>query len=64
MAGDANLERPPDPLATFNEYPSVLFPIAYRMLAIVADAEDVLQNAFIRWQQAAHDACGGIRCAS
>src|SRR5881398_579387 len=45
----------PDPLTTFNEYRSRLFSIAYRMLGTVADAEDVLQDAFIRWQQAPRD---------
>jgi RNA polymerase sigma-70 factor, ECF subfamily len=38
-------------LATFNQYRSLLFSIAYRMLGSVADAEDMLQEAFIRWQQ-------------
>jgi RNA polymerase sigma-70 factor (ECF subfamily) len=28
-----------------------LFSIAYRMLGTIADAEDVLQDAFIRWEQ-------------
>ena len=32
-----------------------LFGIAYRMLGIVADAEEVVQEAYLRWQQA-HDA--------
>ena len=32
-----------------------LFGIAYRMLGLVADAEDVVQEAFLRWRQA-HDA--------
>jgi len=45
----------PSPLTTFNEYRSLLFSIAYRMVGTVADAEDVLQDAFIRWQQASHD---------
>jgi RNA polymerase sigma-70 factor, ECF subfamily len=52
MADDGNSERAPDPLAAFDEYRKLLFSIAYRMLGTVADAEDVLQDAFIRWQQA------------
>jgi RNA polymerase sigma-70 factor (ECF subfamily) len=39
-------------LATFEQYRGLLFSIAYRMLASVADAEDMLQESFIRWQQA------------
>jgi RNA polymerase sigma-70 factor, ECF subfamily len=39
-------------LATFDQYRSLLFSIAYRMLGTVADAEDMLQETFIRWQQA------------
>ena len=54
-----NTENPdiacPSPLTTFNEHRSLLFSIAYRMVGSVADAEDVLQDAFIRWQQASHD---------
>jgi RNA polymerase sigma-70 factor, ECF subfamily len=38
-------------LASFDQYRSLLFSIAYRMLGSVADAEDILQDAFIRWQQ-------------
>ena len=49
-------ERFPDPevhirLATFDHYRSLLFSVAYRMLGSVADAEDMLQETFIRWQQ-------------
>src|SRR5207247_10513593 len=52
--------QPPDPevpfrLATFNRYRSLLFSVAYRMLGSVADAEDMLQETFIRWQQAPDD---------
>lgn len=39
-------------LAAFSQYRALLFSIAYRMLGSVADAEDMLQDAFIRWQQA------------
>jgi RNA polymerase sigma-70 factor (ECF subfamily) len=42
-------------LATFDQYRSLLFSVAYRMLGSVADAEDMLQETFIRWQQAADD---------
>ena len=42
-------------LATFDQYRSLLFSVAYRMLGSVADAEDMLQETFIRWQQAPDD---------
>jgi RNA polymerase sigma-70 factor, ECF subfamily len=42
-------------LATFDQYRSLLFSIAYRMLGTVADAEDMLQETFIRWQQSAEE---------
>ena len=39
-------------LTIFDEHRARLFSIAYRMLGSVADAEDMLQESFIRWQQA------------
>src|SRR5437016_13270146 len=36
----------------FERHRSLLFSIAYRMLGSVADAEDTLQDAFIRWRRA------------
>lgn len=42
-------------LATFDQYRGLLFSIAYRMLGTVADAEDILQEAFIRWQQTSEE---------
>ncbi|MBV9180124.1 MAG: RNA polymerase sigma-70 factor [Acidobacteria bacterium] len=39
-------------LATFEAHRSLLFSVAYRMLGSRADAEDMLQETFLRWQQA------------
>ena len=35
----------------FERHRSLLFSIAYRVLSSVADAEDVVQEAYLRWQQ-------------
>ena len=40
-------------LATFEAQRSLLFSVAYRMLGSRADAEDMLQETFLRWQEAA-----------
>jgi RNA polymerase sigma-70 factor, ECF subfamily len=37
-------------LEIFNQYRSLMFAIAYRMLGSVADAEDMVQEAWMRWQ--------------
>ena len=42
-------------LATFDQHRGLLFSIAYRMLGSIADAEDMLQETFIRWQQAGQE---------
>ena len=39
----------PDPAAVFDPMRPKLARIAYRMLGSVADAEDVVQDAFLRW---------------
>ncbi|RMH63369.1 MAG: sigma-70 family RNA polymerase sigma factor, partial [Bacteroidetes bacterium] len=37
---------------SFEQHRAHLFGLAYRMLGSVADAEDVVQDAFLRWQRA------------
>jgi RNA polymerase sigma-70 factor, ECF subfamily len=39
-------------LSAFDEHRGLLFSIAYRMLGSSADAEDLLQETFLRWRQA------------
>ncbi|HEX2267713.1 MAG TPA: RNA polymerase sigma-70 factor [Actinomycetota bacterium] len=41
-----------DDVAVFEELRPRMFGLAYRMLGSVADAEDVVQEAFLRWQSA------------
>ncbi|HYP41898.1 MAG TPA: RNA polymerase sigma-70 factor [Chloroflexia bacterium] len=41
-----------DSVEVFNKHRALLFSIAYRMLGSAADAEDILQEAFLRWQRA------------
>lgn len=45
-------------LDDFTQYRSALFGLAYRMLGSVMDAEDILQEAFLRWQQTAPGTVG------
>src|SRR5579872_2971489 len=39
--------------AVFDQHRGLLLSIAYRMLGSWADAEDIVQEAFLRWQQSA-----------
>jgi RNA polymerase sigma-70 factor, ECF subfamily len=42
----------PDRTAVFERHRGRLFGIAYRMLGSVTDAEDVLQDAWLKWNRA------------
>lgn len=42
-------------LSSFDNYRPYLFAIAYRMLGSVMDAEDMVQEAFLRWQKTSHE---------
>ena len=46
----------PDAAASFNPMRPALMRIAYRMLGSVADAEDVVQEAFLRWLEVDREA--------
>ena len=41
-----------DPLDAFDRYRRLLFAVAYQMLGSVADAEDVVQDSWLRWSAA------------
>ena len=42
-------------LSFFEEHRQLLFGIAYRMLGTVMDAQDMVQDTFLRWQQTSPD---------
>lgn len=48
-------------LAAFEQHRSELFGIAYRMLGSVADAEDILQDAWLKWSSVDTDRVGQPR---
>ncbi len=52
--GDGNRQgqEAADPSGVFDPHRPLLFSIAYRMLGSVMDAEDVVQEAYLRWQRA------------
>ena len=48
------VENEPDP---FVEHRGLLFTVAYEMLGSVADAEDVLQDSWLRWADVDQAGC-------
>lgn len=48
--------RPPTAVETFEAQRRMLFAIAYRMLGSAREAEDLLQDAYIRWHGVDHSA--------
>ena len=48
MSDTEGAEPAPD-LAVFDEHRSLLFTVAYELLGSVADAEDVVQETYLRW---------------
>lgn len=51
----ASEQLPPlNPLDAFEQERSRLFGIAYRMLGSVSEAEDIVQDAYLRWHTVAH----------
>ena len=53
VSPDPDLSTEQRRVEIFEQHRSLLFSIAYRMLGTVADAEDMLQETFIRWQKTA-----------
>ena len=52
-ASDLVVDGGGDRAAEFERHRPLLFSLAYRMLGSIADAEDIVQDAYLRWQRAA-----------
>jgi RNA polymerase sigma-70 factor (ECF subfamily) len=50
-----------DPLAPFDRHRRLLFSVAYQMLGSVADAEDVVQDTWLRWDAIGDAARAAVR---
>ena len=56
MYAEEHVGASPDPVGvdTFSQHRDVLFAIAYRMLGSVSDAQDAVQDAWLRWAATDH----------
>ena len=54
MSRGTSGERPPDAARIFDEHRGLLVSVAYRVLGSVTDAEDAVQEAWLRWSAVDH----------
>ena len=54
MSNRSSSERPLDAAAVFDEHRGLLVSVAYRILGSVTDAEDAVQEAWLRWSGVDH----------
>ena len=54
MSNRSTSERPLDAAAVFDEHRGLLVSVAYRILGSVTDAEDAVQEAWLRWSGVDH----------
>ena len=54
MSNRSPSERPLDAAAVFDEHRGLLVSVAYRILGSVTDAEDAVQEAWLRWSNVDH----------
>ena len=54
MSNRTSSERPRDAAGVFDEHRGVLVSVAYRILGSVSDAEDAVQEAWLRWSNVDH----------
>jgi RNA polymerase sigma-70 factor (TIGR02957 family) len=54
-------ERQPDAVRVYDEHRGLLISVAYRVLGSVTDAEDVVQEAWLRWSNVDHSGVSNPR---